>query len=525
MENFQISTLDIIIIIGYFTIVFLIGLIVARRTKEGDDLFLAGRSLAWGAIGFSLFASNISSTTLIGLSGQAYATGISVSNYEWITTLLLVFMAIYFIPFYIKSRISTIPEFLEKRFNAACRKYFSVITIFLSIMVDTAGGLFAGAIVLKVFIPDLVIWQTCLVLAVFAGLYTAAGGLAAVVYTDVLQAVVLIVGTSILSYIVFSRFDFSWEQATAAIPEGNLSVIRPLDDPALPWLGTLIGAPVLGFYYWCTNQYIVQRVLGARNLQHARWGAMLGGLLKLPVLFIMVLPGAFALSIFPELENPDLVFPTMVANLLPTGITGLVLAGLVAAIMSSIDSALNSGSTLVVLDFIKPKRPDLSEKDTVKYGRIATLTFMTIAAVVAPLIAYAGGLFKYIQEAFSYIVPPVVAIFIVGLFWARGNGKGALRTLIVGHSVSAVIFLLTKLEFITLHYTIVAGLNTIFCAFLFYAFSMASAPPPEEKVKGLTWQHRPIGASTATALPWYKDYRVHSAVLVVLTVLLVITFW
>ncbi len=525
MKNFQISSIDLTIIIAYFVIVFIIGLVVARRTKGGGDLFLAGRSLGWGAIGFSLFASNISSTTLIGLSGQAYATGISVSNYEWITTLLLVFMAIYFIPFYIKSRISTIPEFLEMRFNAQCRKYFSVITIFLSILVDTAGGLFAGALVLKVFIPDLVIWQTCVVLAVFAGLYTAAGGLAAVVYTDVLQAIVLIIGTSILSYIVFSRFDFSWAQASAAIPEGNLSVIKPIGDPTLPWLGTLIGAPVLGFYYWCTNQYIVQRVLGAKNLQHARWGAMLGGLLKLPVLFIMVLPGAFALSLFPELENPDLVFPTMVASLLPTGVTGLVLAGLVAAIMSSIDSALNSSSTLIVLDFIKPKRPGLSDTDVAKYGRIATLIFMIIAAVVAPLIAYAGGLFKYIQEAFSYIVPPVVAIFIVGLFWARGNGKGALRTLIVGHTISAIIFLVTKLGYITIHYTIVAGLNTIFCAFLFYAFSMAAASPPMEKVKGLTWEHRPVGASTGTALPWYKDYRVHSAILITLTVILVITFW
>jgi SSS family solute:Na+ symporter len=215
----------------------------------------------------------------------------------------------------------------------------------------------------------------------------------------------------------------------------------------------------------------------------------------------------------------------MVANLLPTGVTGLVLAGLVAAIMSSIDSALNSSSTLVVLDFVKAKRPNLTDTETARYGRIATLVFMVIAAVVAPLIAYAGGLFKYIQEAFSYIVPPVVAIFIVGLFWARGNGKGALRTLIVGHSVSAIIFLVTKLGYITIHYTIVAGLNTIFCAFLFYAFSMAATAPPIEKVKGLTWQYRPVGASTATDLAWYKDYRVHSAILLALTACLVIAFW
>jgi SSS family solute:Na+ symporter len=190
--------------------------------------------------------------------------------------IVLVFMAIFFIPFYIRSKIDTIPEFLERRFDVRSRKYFSVITIFLSIIVDTAGGLYAGAIVVNVFFPEIDIIYTILALGIFAGLYTAAGGLKAVVYTDVLQAIILIFGSSMIAYLMFAEFDFSWSAAIASVPDGNLSMIRPIDDSALPWLGTLIGVPILGFYYWGTNQYIVQRVLGAKDIKNARWGGASG---------------------------------------------------------------------------------------------------------------------------------------------------------------------------------------------------------------------------------------------------------
>lgn len=247
---------------------------------------------------------------------------------------VLVFLAFFFIPFFIKSRLSTIPEFLERRFDVRSRKYFSGLTIFTSVMIDTAGGLYASTIVLRTVFPELDFVATAFTLAVVAGLYTAVGGLAAVVYTDVLQAIILIFGSTLIAIITFGQFDYSWAQATAQLPDGHLSLIRPMDSPGLPWLGTLISVPVLGFYYWGLNQYIIQRVLGAKDLDNARWGAMLGTALKLLPLFIMVLPGAFALELFPNLSNPDLVFPTLV-TVLPVGIVGLVLAGLIAAIMSS----------------------------------------------------------------------------------------------------------------------------------------------------------------------------------------------
>jgi SSS family solute:Na+ symporter len=523
MTDITLSNLDRVIIVGYFIIIVLIGVIVTRRTKTGEDLFLAGRSLGWAVIGFSLFASNISSTTLIGLSGQAYMTGISVANYEWMTGIVLIIMAIFFIPYYIKSQITTIPEFLEKRFDSRSRKYFSVITIFLSIIVDTAGGLYAGAIVINVFFPDIPIWQTIITLGVFAGLYTAAGGLKAVVYTDVLQAVILFCGSTTLTYLMFAEFDFSWSAVIENVPDGNLSMIRPIDDPALPWLGTLVGVPILGFYYWATNQYIVQRVLGAKDVNNARWGAMLGGMLKLPVLFIMVIPGVMAFSVFPELTDPDMVFPVMVANILPVGVTGLVLAGLISAILSSIDSTLNSASTLITMDFVKPRNPNLTAKQTAKIGRYTTLILMVVAASWAPMIQTFPGMFQYIQESFAYVVPPVVAIFFLGILWKRGNRHAAFWTLCGGHGLSATLFVLAQMDIWQVHFTITAGMLTLISVLIFVAISLFGEQPEAKSVDGILW--KPEDAKPEPGTPWYKDYRIHAAVLLALTIWMVVAFW
>jgi len=522
--DFPIATIDLVIIAGYFVIVGIIGYVVAQRIESGDDLFLAGRTLAWGTIGFSLFASNISSTTLIGLAGDAYRMGIAVSNYEWMAGVVLVFIAIFFIPFFIRSRLSTIPEYLEKRFDVRSRKYFSGLTIFTSVIIDTAGGIYAGTVVLRTFFPELPFVPTAVGLAVIAGVYTAAGGLAAVVYTDILQAIILLVGSSFIAVITFGQFDFSWAQATAQLPEGHLSLIRPMDSEGLPWLGTLVGVPILGFYYWGLNQYIVQRILGARNLRNARWGAMLGGFLKLLPLFIMVLPGAFALQLYPDLSNPDQVFPTLVTELLPVGAVGIVMAGLIAAIMSTIDSTLNSASTLITIDFIKPNRPNLTPEATGRIGRIATIVLMLVAAAWAPMIRYFPGLWSYIQSMLSYLVPPVVAIFLLGVFWPRTNGQGAIVTLIGGHALSLVVFFLSQMGYVDLHFTIIAGILTALCVLLLVAstLTMGEAPTPE-KIDDLTWANRSLEG--VGAVPWYKNYRIHAAVVLSLTAVMIVAFW
>jgi SSS family solute:Na+ symporter len=320
----EIGIVDLSLIVIYFFVVIVIGFRSAHRHSGTADYFLAGRRLGWILVGLSLFASNISSTTLVGLSGSAYATGISISNYEWMASILLVFFAIFFIPYYLSARIYTVPEFLELRFRPACRNYFSVLTIVGNLFIDTAGTLFAGALVVQYFFPSIELWQSGLVLALIAGVYTAAGGLTAVVYTDAIQAVILLIGALVMTLLGL-RAVGSWENVVASTPPEMFSMIRPLDDPTMPWLGTLVGVPVLGFYFWCTNQFIVQRVLGARDVHQARWGALFAGLLKLPVLFIMVFPGIMARQLFPSLERPDLVFPALVTELLPVGLKGLVL--------------------------------------------------------------------------------------------------------------------------------------------------------------------------------------------------------
>lgn len=482
-----ITALDLVVLAAYFLVVIAIGVVVARNTKSGEDLFLAGRSLGWAAIGVSLFASNISSTTLIGLTGAAYSAGIAVSAYEWLAGVPLLFLAFIFAPLYFRSRITTIPEYLERRFDRRVRIYFSAITIALTIIVDTAGGLYSGAVVVRTFFPSVELWQTCVALGIFAGIYTAAGGLRAVVYTDVLQAVVLIAGTTAMTLILFGNLDFEWSQVVESVPDPDrLSMIQPLGDEMLPWPGLLVGVPLLGFWYWATNQYIVQRVLGARSLPDAQRGAILGGLLKLLPLFIMVLPGAMAISQIPDLPNPDMVFPTLTAEVLPAGLTGLVLAGLVAAIMSSVDSTLNSSSTLIVHDFMRADERGLEPSEIRRAGSRTTLVLMAVAIVWAPLISRFGGLWDYLQQAFSILVPPVVAIFLLGALSRRVTGQGALVALAGGHVIGLGLFLATQLELWPLHFTINVGIMTLVSAAL--AFLLSGPEPAPEALDGTVWK-------------------------------------
>ena len=522
MNGIEIAALDFVVIGLYFVAILGIAVWVSRGVETGEDLFLAGRSLGWQTVGTSLFASNISSTTLIGLAGAAYVSGIATANYEWMAGVVLVFMSLFYIPIYLRSKISTVPELLERRFDRRSRLYFSGLTIFLTLAVDTAGGIYAGAIVLQVFVPGLDLWTTCIALALVAGLYTVAGGLRAVVYSDVLQAVILITGCTALTVIVFGHYDYSWQAATAALPEGHLSLIRPLDDEMLPWLGTLIGVPVLGFWYWGANQYITQRIFAARSLRDAQWGANLGGLLKLLPLFIMVLPGAMAVGLIEPLEDGDQVFPTLVATMLPAGITGLVLAGLVAAIMSSIDSTLNSSSTLIIKDFVENDDRQLAPAKAKAWGRVTTLVLMAMAALWAPMIANFGGLFAYLQQAFSILVPPVVAIFLLGVFWHRGAGRAALGTLLIGHALGIALFAATQVGLWPLHYTINVGIMTAVSAAIFVALALTEPAPEQDRIRGVRHIAR---AAEEDDLAWYHRPRLQGFAILALTAVIVLTFW
>ena len=388
---FELSNLDLTIVVGYLVLIVVLGLRYAKKSETEEDYFLGGRRFTWPLIGLSLYASNMSSASLIGMAGSGYASGVSVYNYEWMAAVVLVFFAIFFLPYYLRSQVYTMPEFLERRYDSRSRYIFSGITLFGTIIIDTASSLYAGALVIKLMFPEVPMWQSIVAIAFFSGLYTIAGGLAAVVFTDSIQAILLTIGATLIAFIAWQSIG-SWSAVEAVTPPEMLSVIQPLSDPFLPWLGLLTGVPLLGFYFWCNNQFMVQRVLGAKNVDHGRWGALFAGLLKLPIIFIMVLPGTMARVLYPAADNPalaanpDLVFPTLMFDLLPVGIVGIVAAGLIAAIMSSIDSTLNSASTLVTMDFFKKLKPETSSERLTWVGRIFTGLFMVIAAVWAPYI-------------------------------------------------------------------------------------------------------------------------------------------
>jgi SSS family solute:Na+ symporter len=529
VPEFTLGTVDLGIVALYIVGVVILGVWLGRKHENSEDYFLAGRNMLWPVIGISLYASNMGSTALVGLAGDAYSTGISVYNYEWMAAAVLVFFVIFLAPFYINSKVYTMPEFLERRYDGRSRYYFSGLTLFGNIIIDTAGHLYAGGLVLKVIFPEVPLSTTIVILALLAGAYTIVGGLSAVMVTDVIQTVILVAGSIFISVMAFTQVG-SWEAVTAVTNPEMLSLVRPLDDPAVPWLGLVFGVPLLGFYFWCTNQFMVQRILSARDVNHARWGGLLAAALKIPVIFIMVLPGTMARVLYPDLENPDMVFPTMMMDMLPAGIRGLVLTGFVAAIMSSIDSTLNSASTLVTMDFVSKWKPDLDRSQLMKVGRVATGVFMVLAAIWAPQIQQFGSLFKYLQSVLAYISPPIVVVFLLGVFWKRTTAEGAFWSLMAGLVMAAVLFPLNAIVqpawMPDIHFLYVAPILLVLTGVVAVTVSLRDDPPPTEKVEDLTWSREFFQQESEAleGIPWWKNYRTLS-VLVLLSTAAVVGWW
>lgn len=529
--DFALTPLDIAVVGVYVLGIVLFGLWIGRKQESTDDYFLAGRSLGWGVIGLSLFASNMSTSSLVGMAGEAYGgIGVAVFNYEWMAGIVLVIFCAFFLPFYIKTGIYTLPEFLERRFDGRSRLYFSGWTVFLNITVDTASALYAGALVIALIYPGVPMPVSIAVLAVVAGLYTIAGGLKAVVYTDAVQAILLLAGSAAVAWIGWTTIQSGggWEAVTAITPEDKLSLILPANDPSMPWPGLLTGVFILGFYFWATNQFMVQRTLAARTLNQGRWGALFAGALKLPVIFLMVLPGTFARVLYPGLERADAVFPTMVFDLLPAGIRALVLTAMVAAIMSSVDSTLNSASTLVTMDFVKRFRPTWTSKQLANVGRIVTLVFMVFAAIWAPIILQFDTLWGYLQSFLAYVVPPFVALFVVGVFWRRATSGAAFWSLMAGHATSALLFVLGPvLGVISVPFLYIPGILLLASGLVLVFMSRAQPAPDMAQIADVTWTPSLWRQDTEElkALPWWQNYRIQGAILVALTFVVVALFW
>lgn len=448
--------LDYAIIGLYFVIIFGIAAWVTRseRGKEADSAayFLGGRNLGWFAIGASLFASNIGSEHLIGLSGAGARGAFPEAQFEILAALILLLLGWVFVPFYLRSGVFTMPEFLEKRYNRGARTYLSVISIISYVLTKISFTIFAGALVFEVLL-NIPFWTGAIITVVATGLYTILGGLKAVIYTDMIQSLIFILGGIAATYFGLQAIG-GWDQVLVAIDSNapNADTFMSLwRNEEYPWTGVLLGAPILGVWYWCTDQFIVQRVLSAKNIETARKGTIFGGFLKLLPLFIFVFPGiiAYALSVseYPDLftiENPltgevrtttDAALPALILRVMPTGIKGLIVAGFLAALMSSLSSVFNSTSTLFTIDFYQQWRPKASEKELVNTGRIATVVLVLIGLAWIPFmraLTEGGGIYKYLQSVQAYISPPIAAAFLLGIFYKRVNGKGALAALWTG---------------------------------------------------------------------------------------------
>jgi solute:Na+ symporter, SSS family len=560
MKELSLGWIDGGIIVLYFVLIVVYGLYHSKR-KSSEEYFLAGRDMTWPIVGISLFAANISSSTLVGLAGDAFVTNTHVYNYEWFAVIVLIFFAIFFLPFYLRSKVYTMPEFLERRYDQRSRYYFSFITIVGNVIIDTAAGLYVGNIVLKLVFPELDTTVIILILAFASAAYTIPGGLNSVIQTEVVQAVLLVLGSCILTVLAFQQIG-GWDAMITGLnakhaagelalnSEQILSLARPADDEFMPFWGLVIGVPILGFYFWANNQFMVQRVLGAKDLNHGRWGALFAGLLKLPVIFIMVFPGTVAILLYSDLDLtflnyalpsgeictslkdcPNMTYPVLLFDLLPVGLLGLVLAGLLAAMMSSVSATFNSASTLITMDFVKKIKPEISDKELVRVGQFATLGLVILASLWAPQIERFGSLFKYLQLVLSYICPPVVAVFILGLFWKRMNGTGAITALLSGF-VMAIFLLVNKgNEMIPalneIHFLYMTGILTLICGLIHAVVSLATPPPSFENIDGYTYSRKFFDEDTESLkdLPWYQNFRILSIILLVITVVLVGWFW
>jgi len=478
------ALLDWLIILGYLGVVFgLAGWVFLRRKDTPDDYFLADRNLGWFIVGASIFASNIGSEHLVGLAGSGATDGVAMAHYELHAWCLLI-LAWVFVPFFIRSRVYTMPEFLEKRFSPGARWVLTVISLFSYILTKIAVGIFAGGIVFAALLPDLQIqiagtvwnsfWIGSVTVIILTGVYTVAGGMGAVAYTEALQTVILVVGSGLLTFFGLRELG-GWEGFRASLDPDLFNLWKPLIPHGVegtwapvmeegrlawyfnqnfPWLGMLFCAPIIGLWYWCTDQYIVQRALGARNETHARRGSIFAGILKLLPVFIFIIPGMIALALartgtYEGLnvmvdaqgeairETSQAAYPLLVTSILPVGVRGLVVAGLLAALMSSLAGVFNASSTLFTMDLYQKFRPEASQHRLVWVGRIATGVMVLIGLLWVPVIQGARGLYEYLQGVQGYLAPPIFTVFFLGVFWKRLNARGALAALITGFVLGA----------------------------------------------------------------------------------------
>ena len=525
------SWADILIIVFYFLFIVYLG-IKYSKSKDEKSYFLAGRGMGWPVIGFSLFAASISSSTLIGQAGDAYSTGIAVFNYNLISVLVMIIFAWFILPFYIKSKIFTIPEFLEKRFSAASRYYFSAITIIVNIFLDAAGSLYAAAMVMKIVFPETSILTLSIVFAIIVAAYTIPGGLSAAIRVDLMQGIFLLVGSIVLTF--YASYNGGAQYVKELFLEGDvlMKLVRPNDDPSVPWLGMILGIPILGLFFWGNNQQLVQRVLTAKSIDEGRKGVLLVGFLTMLTLFLIIIPGVMSIDMFPGLPKPDMVYPNLIMELLPNVLIGFMMAAMVAALTSSLSGLLNSVATLFTMDFYTKISPNSTSKQKVRVGKMASITVLIIAVMWAPQIGKQfGTLLKYYQEMLSMMAPPIVAAFILGIFWKRTNATGAFVGLIAGLLLGIVNVVYTVQTGISIfgdiHFLLTVPFYFVWSCLVMIVVSLATKKPPLIKTDQLTFSMQEFREETLSLKdkPFYSSYRFLSYLLIGFCFIILFIFW
>jgi solute:Na+ symporter, SSS family len=499
MNSFE--TLDWFVIGFYFLLIAGIAIwVVTRKQENTEDYFLAGRNLGWFVIGASIFASNIGSEHVVGLAGAGAGGKIPMLIYE-LHAWLVITLGWVFLPFYLRSGVFTMPEFLEKRFNVSTRWFLSIFSLIAYVLTKVSVTVYAGGIVIS-SILHIDFWFGALITVVLTGAYTVVGGMRAVVYTEALQTIVLVLGAATLTFVGLNEVG-GVSGMKEALEPGYLNMWRPASDPDFPWPSLVITSSIVGMWYWCTDQYIVQRVLAARNIQQGRRGTIFGGFLKLTPVFLFLIPGVIALALKNKGElqwdSPDQAFSALLMNKMPAGLRGLVAAGLLAALMSSLASIFNSCSTLFTVDIYKKLNPEAPEAKLVKVGRIATFFVVLLGIAWIPIMANISGvLYEYLQSVQAYIAPPITAVFLLGIFYKRINSSGAMATLMVG---LLVVFVRLTLElskssldpdgilyfFGNINFLTFAAWFFLFSVLLCIAVSFATPAPAMQHVRGLTY--------------------------------------
>ena len=530
------GTTDVLFVLLYLLVIAGVSVWSIRKSKASpSDYFLANRNLGWFVIGASILASNVGSEHIVGLAGTGAASGLVMGHYELHSWIVLV-LGWVFVPFYMRSMVYTMPEFLERRFNARTRRLLSIIQLLSYVIAKASVTIFAGALVFNSFL-GVDFWTGAIILVIVTGVYTILGGLHTVMYTEAIQAIVLLLGSAVLLFIGLDKVG-GWHAMLDAVPKEKLNMFRPLSDPEFPWLGILIASPIVGLWYWCTDQHIVQRCLAGKNEKEARRGTIFAAYLKLLPFFIFLVPGLITIALVNqgklELTDNNAAFPTLVKSLMPIGLRGLLAGGLLAALMSSLASVYNACSTLFTMDIYQKIKPEASGKELVKVGRIATGVVVLLGMAWIPLMSrISGTLYQYLQSVQSYLAPPIAAVFLLGVFFKRLNGQGALAAMVVGFIIGIIKLTLELFQndlsgilydFATINFLYFCIYLFLFSIVLMVVVSLLTPKPSEEQIRGLTFATTVAEDKAASRASWNKWDVILSLVVVAIIVSIFVYF-